>query len=153
MAVRLFLVRRLQFRTLLAASSSSLTISHYLRLIALAITDVIILFANHITILVVSLLTAPVSKYPSWSDVHHDFSLVSQYPEVTGATDRGLHALQVFSLYIGPLYSIVFFVFFGLGEEAVSTYTSMGVQAIGLLKRWGLLSDRYARAPNEWKAR
>jgi hypothetical protein len=44
----------------------------------------------------------------------------------------------VFGLYVGPLYSIIFFVFFGLGEEAVIEYIGAYEKVLALLVRLGL---------------
>jgi len=141
LAIRWFLVRRLQFRTILASSSSGLSVSRYLRLIALAVTDVTILIVNDVIGIAVSFIVLPVKHYPSFSKVHHDFSLISQFPEeyVPPLT----HSTLVFTLYNAPLYSIVFFIFFGLGEEAVAEYTLLGAAVFSFLKRLGMIKHRY----------
>ena len=79
-------------------------------------------------------------KYGSWSAVHQDFSLISQLPEELSAPLAQFAV--IFGLYDGPLYSIIFFIFFGLGEEAVSDYVALGERALAVLERFGLKSTR-----------
>ena len=135
LAVRWFLVRRLQFRAILGSSHTGLSVSRYLRLIALAVIDVVILLINDI-IGLASTLQQEIHPYRSWSDVHAQWSLISQIPE-------GQHPLLVslptiLSVYNVPLYSIVFFLFFGLGEEAITEYISTFNKLVRMLERLGL---------------
>jgi hypothetical protein len=122
------LVRRLQFRSILAKSESNLTIGRYLRLIALALVDTGILIFNTIVAIVVGLISnenyRALRPYTSWSDVHNNYAQISQFPAAlrTPAYDVG----SVIGLYLAPLYSITFFIFFGFGEEAIKEYVAIG---------------------------
>jgi pheromone a factor receptor len=136
LAVRWFLVRRLQFKSILAASDSHLTVDRYLRLIALAVGDSFLLLFSVAFLLGVvfsDLSQFEFSEYTSWDTVHAGFSVISQYPEETLAPS--VYNNFIISFYTVPIYSFLFFTFFGLGEEAISDY----VRAIAFSRR---LSER-----------
>lgn len=116
-------MRRLQFRSILAASESHLTVDRYLRLIALAVGDGLLLLfsvAFLLGIVFSDLDQFEFSEYKSWDTVHAGFSVISQIPEETLAPS--VYANFVISFYTVPIYSFLFFTFFGLGEEATADY-------------------------------
>nr|WPS94692.1 Pheromone A receptor [Naematelia aurantialba] len=121
LAVRWFLVRRLQFRALLASADSGLNISRYFRLVALALVEMVLLLTLNIISVVLTKPSDGLRLSNSWTTVHADYDLISQYPEGT-ATEQGFasNSLLIYSIV---LYSIVFFVFFGMGEEAIAEYS------------------------------
>lgn len=124
--MRWFLIRRLQFRSILAKSESSLSIGRYLRLIALAVADSGILVLNAVVALVTTfsgitgLRDNPVKPYTSFQDIHFHFEQISQFPESMYTTNANI--AQTIGFYVLPLYSITFFIFFGFGEEAITEY-------------------------------
>lgn len=68
--------------------------------------------------------------YTSFEDVHHNYWRILQHPAIMAS---GAQMVQrTFGFYIITLYSIVFFTFFGFGEEAISDYTRIfsGVRSI-----------------------
>ncbi|WVR04395.1 hypothetical protein IAU60_001397 [Kwoniella sp. DSM 27419] len=118
LAVRWFLIRRLQFQTVLTSSNSNLSISRYLRLIALAVIDSSILLAYSIYNFT-SANDSSIKPYVSWAFVHDRYSHIAQYPEeLIGPT----YPVFVANIYLPITYAIVFFTFFGFGEEAISEY-------------------------------
>nr|CDR19296.1 STE3 protein [Papiliotrema flavescens] len=144
LAIRWFLVRRLQFRAILAASQTGLSVSRYLRLIALAIVEVVLLLINQIISLVV-VLRLPIVPYTSWSDIHYQYGLISQVAEAQ--LTPFAHVVSVLSLYAAPLYAFVFFIFFGLGEEAVLEYVRMYGRLLRLAEPVGLKEASVIRPP------
>jgi len=88
----------------------------------------------------VSFRTYPILRYTSWSLVHDNFGLVTQVSEI--ATSPLFHSSLVLGTYMPTLYSIVFFVFFGLGEEAVSEYMSRIERMVDQLDRMGLIKRK-----------
>ena len=122
LALRWFLIRRMQFTALLQASSGGLTTGRYLRLISLTLVDVTIVIFGAIYQLVIRFKTDELSPYGSWREAHQDFGQIQQYSE-----DFNIDvASNAMTLYLLPLYSFVFFIFFGFGEEAIREYLLFG---------------------------
>ncbi|KIR60340.1 hypothetical protein I314_03631 [Cryptococcus bacillisporus CA1873] len=141
LAVRWFLIRRLQFRTILASSDSKLSIGRYIRLIALAVTDstVVLVVIVYAAVNALSDSSLPMRPYRDWAYVHQDFSQISQYPEELFSSSW---PAVVMNVYAPILYSILFFAFFGFGEEAVSEYLAIGDKVIQLLETMGFMCKR-----------
>nr|AAV28758.1 STE3p [Cryptococcus gattii] len=141
LAVRWFLIRRLQFRTILASSDSKLSIGRYIRLIALAVTDstVVLVVIVYAAVNALSDSSLPMRPYRDWAYVHQDFSQISQYPEELFASSW---PAVVMNVYAPILYSILFFTFFGFGEEAVSEYLAIGDKIVQLLEKMGFMCKR-----------
>lgn len=139
--MRWFLIRRLQFRTILASSDSKLSIGRYIRLIALAVTDstVVLVVIVYAAVNALSDSSLPMRPYRDWAYVHQDFSQISQYPEELFSSSW---PAVVMNVYAPTLYSILFFAFFGFGEEAVSEYLSIGDKVIQLLETMGFMCKR-----------
>ncbi|WWD07988.1 hypothetical protein V865_006098 [Kwoniella europaea PYCC6329] len=133
LAVRWFLIRRLQFQTILAASDSGLSVGRYLRLIALAVTDSTVLLAYAIYN-ATSSSDSPLMPYKSWAAVHLNFSQYSQYPEELIGS---VYSAFVANVYAPFLYSIIFFTFFGFGEEAIIEYLAVAAYIRGLFGKIG----------------
>jgi pheromone a factor receptor len=139
LAVRWFLIRRLQFKSILAASDKHLNVDRYLRLIALAFGDSTVLVFNVAFLLGVvfaDLSQFNFDEYTDWDTVHAGYSVISQYPEETLAP--GVYYNFVVSFYTVPLYSFLFFTFFGLGEEAINDYVRALHAGRRLLDRSGI---------------
>jgi hypothetical protein len=83
------------------------------------------------------------APYTSWEIVHADFSVVSQMPEALNTPIN--YITNVVSFYAGPLYSIVFFAFFGLGEEAISEYAAMWLRIQSAMGYFGWKINRSVR--------
>lgn len=103
--------------------------SRYLRLIALAVAEIVILLTNDLIGLIVVTLDSQIRPYGSFKEVHLDFGTVSQFPD--GQQSQSTNFVNVIALYASPLYALVFFVFFGLGEEAITEYVAVWSKFIG----------------------
>ena len=127
----------MQFRAILAASNSGLNLSRYLRLIALAVVLNVVVLAND---LVGAIWTLKYRIVPnaSFHYIHVGYGIISYYPEaVQNPTFYSINVLQV---YVGPLYAVIFFIFFGLSEEAIGEYVKIMGKARNGLSRVGALS-------------
>ena len=117
MALMDFLRRRATFAKHLE-SRSSLSTSHYLRLMLLAVIQMILATAATAT----SLWTATLDIRPwtGWADVHWNFSRIDQYrtSELAPFVQRYYCALW----WLVPASSLVFFAFFAFGRDAVQEY-------------------------------
>jgi pheromone a factor receptor len=121
----------LQFKAVLNASRTGLNTGRYLRLIALAVTDIsLVLFAT-LFILISSVKVNGISPF-SWHAVHIEFATISQYPE---DLLLGAYSTYATTVYLYPVYSFSFFVFFGFGEEAIQEY----------MARWSQLQTSFLR--------
>lgn len=68
----------------------------------------------------------------SWHAVHIEFATISQYPE---DLLLGAYSTYATTIYLYPVYSFSFFVFFGFGEEAIQEY----------MARWSQLRESARR--------
>lgn len=137
LAIRWFLVRRLQFRHILASGDSNLTASRFFRLMALAATDAVIGLSVTSARLGLQLAAGGFRANTSFKNVHLDFSVISQYPLTAILTTHDFVSFMA-SVYIYPIYAFIFFAYFGLGEEALADYIQWGrrLGQITLIARW-----------------
>jgi pheromone a factor receptor len=136
LALRWFLIRRLQFLAVLHASPGGLTTGRYLRLISLAMVDVTLVIFGTLFTMISSFKNLDLMAYGSWQSAHQDFGQVLQFPE-----DIHDNVTTAVPLYLFPIYSFTFFIFFGFGEEAIHEYLRIGkilaawCRKVGHLKR------------------
>ncbi|KAI0651372.1 GPCR fungal pheromone mating factor [Trametes meyenii] len=114
-----FLRHRVTFASVLQNSNTSITPNRYLRLMGLAITEII--WQIILTVLPMYDNIAPgLRPWTTWADVHSDWLRVDQYllSEFLPAYKR-----QMFLFFLAiPASSLLFFIFFGFGEQAVKDY-------------------------------
>nr|AYF56465.1 pheromone receptor [Coriolopsis trogii] len=119
MALYHFIHHRVTFAAVLNNASSSITPNRYLRLMALAITEIvwqIVLTAFPMY----DNISFGLRPWTNWADVHSDWLRVDQY-----TLDEFLpsYRTQLFLFYfVLPASSLLFFLFFGFGEQAVKDY-------------------------------
>ncbi|CAE6407407.1 unnamed protein product [Rhizoctonia solani] len=119
-ALRWFVHRRAQFQAVLQSHNSGLTTGRYLRLIALAVTEMLFAAAMTLFILIVTLEDNGLRPWVSWDFVHADWHRVDQFAKVLAPSyfwDRYL-----LTWYMVPMTSVIFFAFFGFGQEAKAEY-------------------------------
>ncbi|TBU56140.1 STE3-domain-containing protein [Dichomitus squalens] len=114
-----FIRHRVTFAAVLRNASSSITPNRYLRLMALAITQVIW------QIVLTSLpmydnIALGLRPWTNWADVHSDWLRVDQYPLDSFVP---AYRTQLFLFFfVMPASSLLFLSFFGFGEQAVKEY-------------------------------
>jgi len=119
MALHHFIRRRLTFAAHLKNSNSALTTNRYLRLIAMAITEMV--WGTALTAYTLYNNVSPgVRPWTNWADVHSNFSRVDLFP--AGTLPPGFLRNMMFLWWTMPASSIIFFLFFGFGEEAMKEY-------------------------------
>lgn len=121
LALRWFLIRRMQFLAVLHASPGGLTTGRYLRLISLAVVDVTLVIFGTLFTMISSFKNLDLMAYGSWQSAHQDFGQILQFPE-----DVHDNVTTAVPLYLFPIYSFTFFIFFGFGEEAIREYIRIG---------------------------
>lgn len=60
----------------------------------------------------------------NWGDTHAAFDLISQYAE-SSLTAQDMEFSNLVPFWVGILYGILFFLFWGFGQEAVNSYWAM----------------------------
>nr|ADO17672.1 Ste3 [Tremella mesenterica] len=119
-----FLKRRLEFNAILKQSKSALDRSHYIRLIALSSTDLIISIPLTLYLLILA-ATSPLEPWISWDNVHYGWSYVGLTPASTYLRTGANVAAFSLHRYLYPLLTFIFFLFFGVSDEAVNDYLRM----------------------------
>lgn len=97
--------------------------SHYLRLMALGLIDIILWLPLSLTFLILDLMNMKIQSYQSWSHVHIDFGRVVFVPIDTFI--HGNHSVYVaaeLGRWIGPTLALNFFIFFGIKPEVWASY-------------------------------
>ena len=119
LALHNFIRRRLTFSAHLQNSNSALTTNRYLRLIAMALTEM----SWGTTLTAYNLwnnVSVGLRPWTTWDDVHSNFSNVHFFPALFIPKEY-LRIMMLFWWSI-PASSFIFFAFFGFGEEAVKEY-------------------------------
>jgi len=119
-ALRWFVHRRAQFQAVLQSAQSGLTTGRYLRLIALSVTEMLFATAMSLFVLVITVEDGGLRPWISWEDVHSDWHRVGQFAKIL-VPDFFWDRLLL-TWYIIPITSVIFFAFFGFGQEAKSEY-------------------------------
>lgn len=119
-ALRWFVHRRKQFQAVLQSSQSGLTTGRYLRLIALAFVEMNLLVGITLFTLVNNIGNGGLRPWVSWEFVHDEWLRVGQVAKILIPADAWQAAL-IFWWFV-PIASIIFFAFFGFGQEANAEY-------------------------------
>ena len=117
------------------SSNSSLTMSRYLRLMALAGAELLCTTPLSVFLMVLNLTAQPLDPWISWDDTHYEFSRVRLFPAVLWTMNRWLVVGIQVNRWSGPFCALIFFVFFGFAAEARKNYhnaISKALSACGL---------------------
>ena len=125
LSLRAFYRRRLEFSRILKSSNSSLTMGRYFRLMALAMTDILLTTPLAIFIIWLNATVSPVQPWRSWEDTHLDYSRIAQIPAVLWKSKRTFVMIMELTRWLVPLCAFVFFAFFGFADEARRYYTRL----------------------------
>ncbi|RPD60868.1 STE3-domain-containing protein [Lentinus tigrinus ALCF2SS1-6] len=119
LALHHFFRQRLTFTMQLKNSNSALSTSRYLRLIAMSIIQIV--WQTVLTALAMYDNISPgLRPWTNWADVHSDFGRIDAIPMVIYSVS---YQRQFFLfLWVMPVSSFIFFIFFGFGEEALKDY-------------------------------
>ena len=117
-----FLQRRAQFSQFMT-SNSSLTMSRYFRLMALAGVESLCTTPLAIFQMVLNATSQPVEPWVSWEETHFNFSRVRLIPAVIWKMDRWFVIAIQLNRWSPPLCAFIFFAFFGFAAEARKHYS------------------------------
>ncbi|KAJ7182461.1 pheromone A receptor-domain-containing protein [Mycena crocata] len=120
LALRHFIHRRISFAAHLDASHSALTTSRYLRLMLMAILEMIWSITVTSYTLWFTTVSIPLRPYISWADVHSNFSRIDTYPTLfmPGIVVRAYYFLW----WLVPVSTFAFVAMFAFGRDAVEEY-------------------------------
>ena len=121
LALREFNRRRIQFSQLMN-SNTSLTMSRYFRLMALAMTEMLCTTPLAIFVIYLNATSSVVGPWRSWADTHFAFSRIEQIPSVLWRSNHLLVVSMELTRWVAPFCAIVFFGFFGFAQEAKKNY-------------------------------
>jgi len=124
LTIRAFVRRQIEFASILAAHPS-ITPWRYFRLMALAMTDLLLTMPLAIFVIWLNATATPIQPWRSWNDTHFQYSRVIQYPALIWRRNPRLVASMEFTRWVVPVCALVFFAFFGLAEEATKNYVSL----------------------------
>lgn len=118
-----FRKRQSDFRDVLSASTNaSVTVNRYLRLMALASLEVMIGLPLTIASCVMNATLNPVHPWVSWEETHFGFSRVDQIDADTWKASNLATTMLESSRWMTVMCGLIFFLFFGLAEEATRNY-------------------------------
>jgi pheromone a factor receptor len=120
MALRFFILRRIEFGLVLDGASSSLTSGRYLRLIGLAVTEILWGTSLGCYVIYLNLSQGALRVYDNWDHVHSDFGRIDRYP--ARLIPKFFFDRILLSWWVIPSTAILFFLFFGFGQEAMKEY-------------------------------
>ncbi|KAG6839253.1 Pheromone B beta 1 receptor [Blastosporella zonata] len=119
LALRHFFVRRLTFAAHLA-SHSALTTSRYLRLMLMAVLQMVWGITVTAYAMWFTVLGVPIRPWTSWAFVHSDFSRIDQYPAVL--TPDIVRRSYCVLWWMVPISTWIFVAFFAFGKDAMEEY-------------------------------
>ncbi|KZV83952.1 fungal pheromone STE3G-protein-coupled receptor [Exidia glandulosa HHB12029] len=121
LALRHFAIRRLQFEQHLRDSKSAMTTARYMRLMALALTEMVWGVSLGTFVVFENITQSGLRPWVSFADVHYNFSRVAVFPNFL--VPNMAEVLLIW--WITPSTAILFFVFFGFSDEAREGYKSI----------------------------
>ncbi|ELU36720.1 STE3 domain-containing protein [Rhizoctonia solani AG-1 IA] len=132
LAIRAFLKARQQFNQVLNNSGSGVNMSRYFRLMALATEEMLFTLPFAIYILVMNLTQAPMIPWISWEDTHQDYNTIWKTPWILMKASQQNYNTMMINLWVLPAGGFLFFVWFGLGGEAIASYKAAFYKVAGL---------------------
>ena len=133
-----FVQMRLVFSSVLRVSDSPISTNQYMCLIAMSAT--LILWGTVLTSIAIWANTSRgLQPWTSWEHVHSEWSHVDVY--IWTSMSPRSRSLALLSWWTIPVSSVIFFIFLGFGEDALSEYRRAGNAIIGTV-RPGALPER-----------
>jgi len=117
-----FLKRRSTFNELLRSQGGGLNANRYIRLMALASTEVLFVFPMSLIAYIRNVTLTPMQPWHSWTYVHADWNRVSYITRFVLSLDPTTSTLMEVIRWCMPISAILFFIFFGLASEARKQY-------------------------------
>ncbi|KIK58755.1 hypothetical protein GYMLUDRAFT_170577 [Collybiopsis luxurians FD-317 M1] len=119
--LRTFYVRRIQFNHLFS-TNSAINPSRYLRLMLLALMDILCTIPLGIYMVYIDLKSVPLAPWISWADTHFDFGRVELVPAVIWRSSPDSAIAIEINRWTPVFCAFIFFALFGFAEEARKNY-------------------------------
>ena len=132
LTLRAFYRRRLEFTQFLS-THSSLSMSRYIRLMMLALSEMMCTVPISIYSTYISNKGVPLQPWVSWADTHYDFSYVGQVPAVVWRSDPNYRIAVELTRWLFPASAFLFFLLFGFGAEARKNYCATFLRVVKCL--------------------
>nr|AAR99648.1 7-transmembrane pheromone receptor Bar3 [Schizophyllum commune] len=140
---------RLQFSQFLH-SNSTLSVSRYLRLMALAMTEMCCTVPLGIFVIVLNCTSTPIEPWVSLKATHYWYSRVDQYPAVVWRSSHLVVVCNELTRWLAPVSAMLFFAYFGFAQEARRNYAAAwawACRALGLPERIATLPTTKSKGP------
>nr|AAP57492.2 putative transmembrane pheromone receptor [Coprinellus disseminatus] len=134
LTLRFFWLRRAQFASLFS-SSSNITSSRYLRLMLLALTDMLCTVPLGVFTLYIGVKDVGLCPWISWEETHYNFSRVVTTPAEVWRSDLNSEVSVEFTRWLPVVCGFMFFALFGFAAEAKKAYSKI---FSGAMARLGL---------------
>ncbi|KAJ3862129.1 pheromone receptor [Lentinula novae-zelandiae] len=121
LTLRTFYIRRIQF-TQIVSANSSISPSRYLRLMLLALIDIMCTIPVGIYIIFIGLDGVPLAPWISWNDTHFDFNRVVLIPSAVWRSNASNYTAVQINRWLPIVCAFIFFALFGFAEEAMKNY-------------------------------
>ncbi|KAB5590241.1 Pheromone B beta 1 receptor [Ceratobasidium theobromae] len=118
-----FIYRRAQLHAILQSSQPGLTTSRYLRFIILSAIQMFYATTLTLFVLLANITQGGLRPWVSWDFVHSDWQRINQIARVVAP--QSFWDIYIVTWYIVPFSSLLFFAFYGLGQEVKSEYIKL----------------------------
>lgn len=121
--MRHFVLRRLSFSAHLDSSTSTLTTSRYLRLMAMAALQMVWSISVSSYTLWFNATMQPLRPWTTWADVHSDWGRIGLFPALFSppSVDKAYYILWL----LVPVSTFGFVAFFAFGKDAMDEYSRL----------------------------
>ena len=133
LTLRAFWKRRIQFAELIA-TNSSLNISRYIRLVLLALVNMIMTVPLGVFTIYLNSHGNQIAPWISWDNVHFGFSRVDLVPTIIWRSSPTINVSVELTRWLFPVSAFVFFALFGFASEAQKQYYSLFHRCYNALK-------------------
>jgi len=116
--------KRQTMKALLQASTGSINLSRYIRLMILCGIDIVCTIPLGAWGLYNQMTLDVVVPWPGWKAVHANGSLVGQIPSALWRSDQNSITALELTRWSSVMCAIIFFIFFGFADEAKRNYSS-----------------------------
>lgn len=106
----------------LISSNSSMTTSRYLRLVFLALIDIMCTVPLGVFTVYIGNKGVTLAPWISWEDTHFNFSRVGLFPALLWRSDPSIRTSMELARWLPVVCAFLFFALFGFAEEAKKNY-------------------------------
>jgi hypothetical protein len=125
MTIRLLLAQKKEIHEALALGSANTNKGRYVRLMWLAAVAVVVHLPLGSWVIITNATVYPVYPWISWEDTHFNYKRISYFTRFMTSQDTMQFASLSIAFWAIVLCGVNFFLFFGLGEEALKQYDSV----------------------------